>query len=127
MAFSTQYIDRDKYLEIKISGCPTYAEILEFWVSVVDHCQTTESRRLLILAELDNELESFSTAENYQIASRLPQLGFPQKTRIAILYKHDRFFHTDKFGETVARNRGLNVLIFQDTENALLWLLEDSN
>lgn len=66
--------------------------------------------------------DRFQFAENLAIYKA--QHALAKVNKIAVV-GHEPIIHKDKFGETVAVNRGVNARTFTDMSNALIWLTED--
>lgn len=84
----------------------------------------TESARLerpRILIELDQPVP-LSALSQYQLISRLPELGLTGRQRIALVHRTARLQRANDFINTVASNRSINVRSFPDTESAKNWL-----
>ena len=83
-----------------------------------------ESARLArprILIELDHAVP-LSPVSQYQLVSRLPELGLTDGHRIAIVHRTAEMQRANEFMNTVACNRSLNVRSFPDAEAAKMWL-----
>ncbi|HWI37334.1 MAG TPA: hypothetical protein VNU64_12840 [Burkholderiales bacterium] len=83
-----------------------------------------ESERLQrprILVELDQEVP-LSPVSQYQLVSRLPELGLTDAHRIALVHRTAEMQRANEFINTVAWNRALNVRSFPDADAAKIWL-----
>lgn len=63
-----------------------------------------------------------STANIYQLAEELTKYGDTFLRRTAVLTRDDKTFTESEFFETVSHNRGFNVKVFTDFEEAMAWL-----
>lgn len=74
---------------------------------------------------LQGELTTFERFEHAEFAAEalkgILKTGKAHRVRLAYVGKPP-LFDTEKFGETVAVNRGLNVKSFENVEEALSWL-----
>ena len=83
-----------------------------------------ESARLArprILIELDQAVP-LSPVSQYQLVSRLPELGLSDAHRIALVHRTEDMQRANEFINTVAGNRSINVRSFPDAESAKSWL-----
>jgi hypothetical protein len=83
-----------------------------------------ESARLdrpRILIELDQAVP-LSPVSQYQLVSRLPDLGLTNGQRIALVHSTPEMQRANEFINTVAGNRSINVRSFPDAESAKSWL-----
>ena len=83
-----------------------------------------ESRRLQrprILIELDQKTP-LSPVSQYQLVSRLPELGLTERQRIALVHRREAMQHANQFIDTVAANRGVQIRNFPSAEAAIDWL-----
>ena len=83
-----------------------------------------ESKRLQrprILIELDQKAP-LSPVSQYQLVSRLPQLGLSEEQRIALVHRREEMQRANQFIDTVAANRGVQIRNFPSAEAAKDWL-----
>jgi hypothetical protein len=83
--------------------------------------ESARLQRPRILIELDQEVP-LSPVSQYQLVSRLPDLGLTDDHRIALVHRTSEMQHANEFINTVAWNRSLNVRSFPDAESAKIWL-----
>lgn len=75
-----------------------------------------------VLIDLRDVKSSLSTADIYKLASELVNYGDTFRRKTAILVRADDDLKQATFFETVAQNRGLNVMVFTVFEDAMIWL-----
>ena len=83
-----------------------------------------ESARLerpRILIELD-QAAPLSPVSQYQLVSRLPQLGLTDTQRIALVHSKPEHQDQNQYINTVGKARHIGVRNFEDTETAKAWL-----
>lgn len=80
-----------------------------------------ESPKKQVLIETASE-EQLSTVKAFQLAAELPSLGFGN-LKIALVDTSEANVAINKFTETVAINRGINIKAFTDVDAAERWLL----
>ena len=126
---------RDFYIYVKISGHMSFTGLSDWEkiesarLDVVDSIKKNKIYKLLIDgSDLSAKVSmigrfliaKFFVEENLKlIAGRLPSLKIT-------LVGNRSLIDPGKFGETVARNRGLYVLVTDDMQEALRWLGEDA-
>ena len=67
-------------------------------------------------------IDRFQFAEN--LANYKAEHALAKVNKIAVV-GYEPIIHKDKFGETVAVNRGVNARTFTEMSNALIWLTEE--
>jgi hypothetical protein len=109
----------DEFLRVSVSG-------REDDEPPSDVCKVVlmESKRLQrprILIELDQKTP-LSPVSQYQLVSRLPELGLNDSQRIALVHRRAEMQHANQFIDTVAANRGVQIRNFPSAEAAIDWL-----
>jgi hypothetical protein len=115
------YDEKERYVWALCSGPWTIDELCSKPPLILAECQ---ARRLnLLLVDLSKmESRELPTGERFQIAASI--MMFAGKLRkVAVLASTD-VIDPEKFGERVARNRGVNVRVFSSLELAQRWLLD---
>lgn len=101
------------------SGWRVAEEVWRQFESVGEHCKRTKKDKVLIdTTRADGKVsfvERFLLGERTLIFARYG-------LKVAFVDRPERI-HPQKFGEVVARNRGVNVRIFPDFQEAEEWLL----
>jgi hypothetical protein len=83
--------------------------------------ESTRLKRPRILIELDQEAP-LSPVSQYQLVSRLPELGLTPDQRIALVHKREEHQRANQYIDTVGENRGVPVRNFPSAEAAKDWL-----
>lgn len=107
----------DNYLKINLSGEYLFSEAQDILINM--NKLAAENKRTRILLDARDLLLDPSVMEKFNMG----ELGvkiFGTKIKIALLRKPD---HIDKFMENVAVNRGGNLYIVSNEQEALDWLL----
>jgi hypothetical protein len=113
---------RPQYLYAYVRGEQDSYEISkQYWQEVADECKKSGCKKVLIE---ENLRENISMPDMYQFASEILQLGF-FGIRVAFVDLQEEQQQLNKFGETVATNRGLFSRIFSNSEEAESWLLSE--
>ena len=82
-----------------------------------------------VLVDCSSLAGSITMMEQYQHAVYFAESLLANKTIRGIRFAYvatGAFADLEKFGETVAVNRGVNVRTFKDAEGAIQWLQKDS-
>lgn len=121
--YRISFEDRGDYLFARVEGEKDSYEISrQFWKDIADKCAELSPKRLFIEEDIREQLPTI--ADTYQGASERPHMGL-SNVKIAFFDTHPEQHEQNQFGELVARNRGINVRVFIDRDEALSWLLSD--
>lgn len=111
------------YLLVTVEGWYTLSNAIAIFKTAIDHSLLHEKKSLLIdinklsgTIPLTDRFTFAETTSGYFIQKAVGKIN-----RLAVVGK-EPIVDPDRFGETVARNRGLNVLVFTDLEQAIQWL-----
>jgi hypothetical protein len=111
---------RPTYLHAFVEGEDDSYEISrQYWQEIADECKARKFKKVLIVEDI---VESGTIAEAYQLCSEFPQMGY-LKIKVAFVDRHAEQNEENQFGELVAVNRGVNVKLFTDIDEAEKWLL----
>lgn len=120
--YELSYEYRPQYLYVYVKGEQDSYEISkQYWQEVANECKKSNCKKVLIDEDIT---ENVSMTEMYKFASEILQLGF-LGIRVAFVDRRSEQQQLNKFGETVATNRGLFSRVFNDTEEAEKWLLSE--
>ena len=123
--YRLSFDNKPEYLHALVEGERDSYEISRrFWSEIAEECERVRPARLLVEEDLKEQLPSI--ADTYQGAAERPDMGLAG-IRIAFLDRHPEQHEQNQFGELVARNRGINMKVFSDREEALDWLLADGD
>lgn len=109
----------EEFLRVKVSGRDTDRPPSEVCEAVLSESRKRGRNRILI--ELDQK-SPLSATSQYQLISRLPDLGFTPEHRIALVHRTAEMQNANEFINVVADNRGMRVRNFPDLEDAEAWL-----
>jgi hypothetical protein len=111
------------FLRVTVEGWFSLQNAIEILTTAIDHALLHEKKSLLIdvnkltgSISLTDRFRFSETITGYYIQHALGKIG-----KIAVVGQ-EPIVDPNRFGETVARNRGLNVFVFTDTEQAIQWL-----
>jgi hypothetical protein len=113
---------RPQYLYVHVAGEQDSYEISKkYWQEIAEECKKSDCKKVLIE---ENLRENVSMPDMYQFASEILQLGF-FGIRVAFVDLQEEQQQLNKFGETVATNRGLFSRVFSNSQEAENWLLSE--
>ena len=118
-------IDMDKeydFLHVRVRGVRTRENVSAMARDILDACLEHRCTKVLIdVRALEGWL---STLEAYDVPSTDFSDLRGRGLQKAAIVDRERPGETHRFFETVARNRGFNVRIFENTDRAVEWLRE---
>ncbi|MCG8336401.1 MAG: hypothetical protein MJE63_17985 [Proteobacteria bacterium] len=124
MSYFTGHNEKDNFVFIKGYGELSTEEYQNGSMEIVSLLSKHRSQRLLV----DNSLidNQASIAELYQLPDFFKCIGLPKSTKVAYFIdmavpSAEEF----KFFETVCRNKGYYINLFQTFVQAVNWLIED--
>lgn len=123
---------RDEY-ELKFEERPGYTRAhvrgerdsvaisLAYWTEIARHCHEHDVRGVLVIEEI---AQRAAVLDIYEVAAGLVALGFSD-IRIAFVDRNADELPMMQFGETVARNRGIDGRVFANEADAEAWLAHE--
>ena len=121
MPWKIQLIDNPAAVAVEASGPMKLALVMEVAAQALAEAASHELHKFLVD---DREMiPDLSTLELYQLPEVLERMGFGKRDRAAVLYcerspKAEDF----RFFENTAINRGFDVRLFTDLDQAVDWL-----
>jgi hypothetical protein len=110
------------YSRYHLSGHSSVMEGASKIIDVIIFSREQGIHNLLVDATNWTDHERATTLLSYEIGSAFAKEG-RGAVKLSMVLQPD-IMHPDKFGVTVARNRGLDVNAFDSEKDALSWLLE---
>lgn len=93
---------------------------MQFWKEIAERCDKLKCEKLLVEEDLPGVIK---TLDMYQLGEYLAQLQI-SKVRTAFVDRRIEQRELNEFALTVAKNRGLNGMVFNDVQAAEAWLLQ---
>ena len=109
----------DEFLHVTVSGREGDEAPSHLCKMVI--AESARLKRPRILIELDQKA-ALSPVSQYQLVSRLPELGLTAEQRIALVHKREEQQKANQYIDTVGAARGVNVRNFPSAEAAKDWL-----
>ena len=121
MKWEITYNENDSILSVKAEGTVDVESEEKLRNEVFESMQKNHCK--LLLLNLNNVEIGLSTFEIYDIPRKYMEQAVSRNTKMAILYPESQARDFD-FYETVSRNAGYEVMLFQESEAAMKWLKE---
>lgn len=121
MSAQLQLEFNDKRMVARLSGIADIDKVPERLEEIARHCRGTNTERLII--DVTNVMLPLSVADKFQMgvhAAIFAQYGI----KVAVVVTPDQL-DPERFGELVARNRGVNVRVFTEVHAAETWLFAE--
>ena len=111
----------ENYVYIKAFGKYDFEDASGSQNEALEFINGDNIERILVnISEIENE---FSFNESMQIISRVPEV-FPRHVKHAVIFSENALQKmTAGFSDDFSFNRGINVRVFANQEDALDWLL----
>jgi len=113
--------DKDDYVEVITSGIANKEGSLNMARAIADTMRTHQMTKILI-DHWNIEGVAGTTIEIYDRPTVFKLIGILLSIKIAEIIKPEHWEHF-RFFETVCRNRGYQLSVFEDKDKALAWLL----
>jgi hypothetical protein len=122
MAWKTNLVENPSYIEVTYSGKVSPEELFKALENAV--LLSRENKIILFLADLTEMIGGHSVFDLYGIISIYETLKLDAKAKEAIIMTSLQDTVDEiKFYETTCKNRGFNVRIFKQREEAISWLV----
>jgi hypothetical protein len=123
--YSIKINTTDDYTEVIVEGKrrPGYENTdgAEGWSSIANHCNENKVEKLLVISKLTGHLPSMSS---YDIASSFHHLGLNKDLKIALVDSIIDTFDTNRFSSNFAIDKGFNIKVFNNRNEAMNWLIQ---
>lgn len=114
------YDDRKDYLFASVTGPKDSLEVsIAFWTEIITEALTNNFKKLLVTEDFKDVV---SALDMYMLVEQLEKFGI-QDLQVAFVDKEISQLELNKFGETVAVNRGIHARVFKKESEAEKWLL----
>ena len=116
----------ENFLSVTARGKYSLLKANNLFKTAIDECIKHNKNKIFIdVTDIDGSIPFIERLEfseflaNYRINNALGKVN-----SIAVL-GHEPVVHKERFGETVAVNRGVNVRVFTDSTQASIWLYKN--
>jgi len=121
MSYKITYKEFGDYLYCYVEGKDTQQTTLGFWLDIAAKVRDLGYDKVLVEEDLEGEISITELYEVLTQGAEMEMIGF----RIAFFDRHADHDEVNQFGETVAKNRGIDGRVFTDIEEAKTWLLQE--
>lgn len=123
MNYKLEFERRQRYLYVFVEVYNfNYQNLREYLARIAKVARSFPGRPVLVEKI---EAKQLSTVDAFHLVSELPSLGF-NNLKVAIVDHSEANDDINRFVETVAINRGLNIKSFSKIDAAEEWLLAES-
>ena len=123
MPTEIKYLSTEKVVWVKQSGKITAAEMRENTLEVIRLVKEHGTSR--VLSDNTDMVTDAKTTDLFNLPKLYDELGFSKASKVAnIMNVATGRKENYQFYETVCRNRGYDIKLFDDQESALKWLKE---
>ena len=116
--FKIRVTEEGAFIRVVLAGKASRTNLFAALQRIVAETQSRDVR--LVLVDAREIPPPFGTFEKYDLALEFARMANP-RTKTAVIARAEM---VDHFFETVARNRGVGVMVFTNEAPALEWLLD---
>lgn len=121
MPVKLEFSDNPHRIEVTYSGAISESDYKQAIIDFVKF--NSEKKCLLVLTDLRDMIVTPSILNVYDSINMFEKMGIDKKTSEALIMPENKFAADNiKFYETACQNRGYNVKIFYNKEDAVKWL-----
>jgi hypothetical protein len=111
---------REGYLYVYVQAKEDSFDVsLDYWTEVTKYCKKNSFSKVLVEEDIGTDNKIIDT---YEIVSRGQKVNLAG-IKIAFVDRYPEQMESNRFGETVARNRGILVKVCPNIKEAEEWLL----
>jgi hypothetical protein len=114
--------DEKRFVRVRFTGLWPISEVSPALPKILEECRARK-QDLLFIDFSGVENKKVSLAERFRLGKSA--LGFAGKLRRIVVLGRADLIDRQKFGEMVARNRGINIRVFLTVDEATQWLLAE--
>lgn len=117
------YLTDEDIVLFRTSGTYEISGDVERVKAIIDELNSRNCFRCII-DHRDTDV-SWSVMETYDRPAAYEKMGYKRQTKVALVFK--QLSGDTAFYENVCRNRGLNMSVFDDYDEAIFWLNSNSS
>lgn len=111
--------NKEKYLYLRIVGEYSYEDAISYLSLMLEECEKVNKDKLLINM-LEIKGADISAVDRFLLGEKIAEI-IRKRIKIALAFPEENI---TKLFETVASNRGADIGVFGNLENAIIWLLK---
>ena len=120
--YRIEFTHYPNYLYVYVVGKEDSVEISkQYWTEAVSEANRSGLKRLLVEQDLEGDAPA---SEHYEFAKQLQEI-VGNEILVAFVDRHAQHDPLNKFAEVVATNRGTKATVFNTTDDAAAWLLQN--
>lgn len=124
MEYDITFKENVDHLRLEISGTRTRGseetDAIKSWSKVAEFCKAKNINHILAILRITGPMPPWAS---FQIGALAEEFGWSRKFRLAVVTLDKESMKANLFTETVAVNRGFDVKIFDNEQDAKSWLL----
>ncbi|MBS4063918.1 MAG: hypothetical protein KGZ74_05130 [Chitinophagaceae bacterium] len=124
--FDVETIEGDNFITLAASGNYSLAKAINLCMLSIDTCLSYNKKKILV--NINKVTGNVPFFDRFQFAEALAQYkakhALSKVSKIALVGM-EPLIDKNRFGETVAVNRGVNIKVFTDLNAALTWINEE--
>ena len=117
--YSLNIKERKSYLYASVSGKDSMDVSIAYWKEIIDACKRLDYHKVLIEEDLKGSPEK---VDYFEFGTFMSNIVRGLHMKIAFVDRHTNHTPDNLFCETVAVNRGVNVKVCKNIEEAEDWL-----
>ena len=121
MSYKIDTIVEKDYLKLIVSGEQTHEDNRALVVKIIESC--VEHKLGQVVVDIRGLRGQPGVISDYELATFSVEQGLSVIKKAALVYRQENYEFTSFF-ETVAINRGLNVKIFVEEDEAVAWITQ---
>ena len=125
MSYNVTFKENVDHLRVGISGKRTpgneVEDSLKAWSKVAEICRERNINHILAILKISGHLPDMAS---YNIGDLAEKYGWSRGFKLAVVTKDEYSRKVNLLSETVAVNRGFDVKVFDNEQDAKTWLLE---
>ena len=125
MSYKVNFKENVEYLRVEISGTRTRSrevdDAIKVWSQVAEIGKAKNITHILAIIEITGFMP---TMASFDIGNLAEKFGWRRSFKLAVVTSDEESRKANLFTETVAVNRGFDVKIFDNEQNAKIWLLD---
>jgi hypothetical protein len=125
MTYKVNIEEQQNYIRVEVSGKRIPGketdDAIRVWASVAETCRKKNITRILAINNIPGRLPALAA---YSLAESPEEFGWSRHFKLTVVDVNEDSRKDNLFTETVAVNRGYNVKIFDNENDAKEWLLQ---
>ena len=125
MTYDLTIKENSDHIRLEISGSWTPGQEAEdvksVWIRVAGKSRVNNVCRILAIWNIPNRLPTLAA---YNMTKATEEFGWSRRFKLAVVYSSGQRLQDSLFGEDIGVNRGYNIKMFNNEQDAKSWLLE---